>query len=301
MRPSVRTQITGLPLVPMNNALPLAVRLVLPLLLLFSAAACQTKPVWKPQHRPDYKQRLTRGCIFYMDGAGGGTDKSNYAAGVVAGMLDAGYPGTGELVSWETGKGLMADQDASVAYKRAKAVQAATSIFKYKQQYPDAPVGILGFSAGTAEAVFALEALPETVQVDHVVLLGASISRDYDMTAALKRVKHLYIITSTHDRMLKILMPLSGTADRKFHDPGAGIKGFVLPTGASPATRRLYAEKIVTIHYTKEFRKDEDKGHHFDNVKEDFIRDQVAPLLMGHHQTKPQDKPSPSASASPPG
>lgn len=281
----------------MNNALPLSARLVLLFALLFAIPACQTKPVWKPQHRPDYKQRLTRGCIFYMDGAGGGTDKSNYAAGVVAGMLDAGYNGAGELVTWETGKGLMADQDASVEYKRAKAALAAASILKYKTKYPDAQVGILGFSAGTAEAVFALEALPESVQVEHVVLLGASISRDYDMTQALKRVKHLYIITSTHDRMLKILMPLSGTADRKFHDPGAGIKGFVLPTGASPATRRLYAEKIVTIHYSKEFRKDEDKGHHFDNVKEDFIRDQVAPLFMGHPAPKPGAQ---NASAPPP-
>ncbi|WP_265593619.1 hypothetical protein, partial [Verrucomicrobium sp. BvORR034] len=116
----------------MNNALPLSARLVLLFVLLFTIPACQTKPVWKPQHRPDYKQRLTRGCIFYMDGAGGGTDKSNYAAGVVAGMLDAGYNGAGELVTWETGKGLMADQDASVEYKRAKAALAAASILKYK-------------------------------------------------------------------------------------------------------------------------------------------------------------------------
>ncbi|WP_075090117.1 hypothetical protein [Verrucomicrobium spinosum] len=122
----------------MNNALPLSARLVLLLALFLAVPACQTKPVWKPQHRPDYKQRLTRGCIFYMDGAGGGTDKSNYAAGVVAGMLDAGYNGAGELVTWETGKGLIADQDASVEYKRAKASQAAASILKYKSSYPDA-------------------------------------------------------------------------------------------------------------------------------------------------------------------
>ncbi|HSJ04674.1 MAG TPA: hypothetical protein VK956_19540 [Verrucomicrobium sp.] len=268
----------------MKTTFQLSTHLALSVLLLLSLSACQTKPVWKPEQRPDRKERLTRGCIFYMDGAGGGTEKSNYAAGVVAGMLDAGYKGAGELVAWETGKGLMADQDASVDYKRAKAAQAATSIQKYKTQYPDAPVNILGFSAGTAEAVFALEALPESTRVDHVVLLGASISRDYDMTAALKRVKQLYIITSPHDEMLKILMPLSGTADRKFHDPGAGIKGFVLPIRATPDTRHLYAEKITTIHYSKSFRKDEDKGHHFDNVKEDFIRDEVAPLLMGQRK-----------------
>jgi hypothetical protein len=203
-------------------------------------------------------------------------------------MLDAGYQGAGELVAWETGKGLMADQKASVAYKRAKAKEAAAMIQDYRRDHPDAPVGILGFSAGTAEAVFTLEALPEDVPVHHVVLLGASISRDYDLTRALKRVKHkLHIVTSPHDHMLSTLMPLSGTADRKFHDPGAGIKGFILPPGATEETRRLYAEKIVTIPYSKDFRKDGDEGHHFDNVKEDFIRDHVAPLLMADAQPKP--------------
>ncbi len=254
---------------------------LLHLLMMAAVAGCASKPVWQPMQRPDREVRLTRGCIFYMDGAGGGTAKSNYAAGVVSGMLDAGYPGAGELVAWETGKGLMADQKASVTFKREKAKEAAEKIQDYKDDYPHAPVGILGFSAGTAEAVFALESLPEDEKVHHVVLLGASISRDYDLTEALKRVKHkLHIIISPHDHMLGTLMPLSGTADRKYHDPGAGIKGFVLPPGASEETRRLYAEKIVTIHYSKDFRKDGDQGHHFDNVKEDFIRDHVAPLFM---------------------
>ena len=242
---------------------------------------CAPKSAWDGKYRADRKQRLTRGCTFYFDGAGGGTTKSNYAEGVVEGMLEAGYRGAGELVSWETGKGLMADQDASVAYKRSKAQAGAARIRSYQKEHPAAPVNLLGFSAGTAEAIFTLEVLPETAQVDHVVLLGTSISRDYDMTEALKRVRHkLYIFTSTHDQMLGTLMPLAGTADRKFHDPGAGIKGFVLPVGASAATRRLYANKIVTIPYTEDFRKDKDSGHHFDNVKKEFIRDHVAPLFL---------------------
>lgn len=257
-------------------------RAALGLILIASSIGCAPKSGWDGKYRADRKQRLTHGCTFYFDGAGGGTTKSNYAEGVVQGMLAAGYPGAGELVSWETGKGLMADQDASVAYKRAQAKLGAARIRSYQKEHPAAPVNLLGFSAGTAEAIFALEVLPETAPVDHVVLLGTSISRDYDMTEALKRVKYkLYIFTSTHDQMLGTLMPLSGTADRKFHDPGAGIKGFVLPAGASAATRRLYANKIVTIPYSGDFRKDKNMGHHFDNVKMEFIRDQVAPLVIG--------------------
>lgn len=258
------------------------VRSALGLILIATSIGCAPKSAWDGKYRADRKERLTRGCTFYFDGAGGGTTKSNYAEGVVQGMLAARYPGAGELVSWETDKGLMADQDASVAYKRTKAQAGAARIRSYQKEHPAAPVNLLGFSAGTAEAIFALEVLPETAPVDHVVLLGTSISRDYDMTEALKRVRNkLYIFTSTHDQMLGTLMPFSGTADRKFHDPGAGIKGFVLPAGASAATRRLYSNKIVTIPYSGDFRKDKDKGHHFDNVKMEFIRDHVAPLLIG--------------------
>lgn len=250
--------------------------------LLASLTGCSTKPVGLPEAQPDRPERLTRGCVFYLDGAGGGTGKSNYAGGVVEGMLEAGYNGAGEMIAWETGEGLMADQKASVAYKRAKAREIAAKVQNYKKAYPDAPAGLLGFSAGTAEAVFALETLPETMKVDAVVLLGASISHDYDLTRALKRVKNkLHVFTSPHDHMLSLAMPLSGTADRKYHDAGAGTRGFSLPSGASGETRRLYAEKIVTIPYSRDFRKDGDRGHHFDNVKGDFIRDHVAPLLMG--------------------
>lgn len=257
-------------------------RSALGLLLVATTIGCASKPVADLNHRPDREERLTRGCVFYFDGAGGGTKKKNYAAGVLEGMLEAGYRGAGEMISWETGKGLVKDQDASVAYKRSKAKEGAASIQSYQNKHAGAPVALLGFSAGTAEAIFALEVLPESTPVDRVVLLGTSISRDYDMTEALKRVKDkLYIITSPHDQMIGTMMKFSGTADRKFHDPGAGIKGFVLPAGATDETRKLYAEKIVTIPYSEDFRKDGDKGHHFDNVKKDFIRDHVAPLLMG--------------------
>ncbi len=177
---------------------------------------------------------------------------------------------------------LLPGQPSAELLAELTAAAGADSIRNYQKAHPGAPVNLLGFSAGTAEAIFALEVLAETAPVDQVVLLGTSISRDYDMTEALKRVKNkLYIITSTHDQMVGTMMKFSGSADRKFHDPGAGIKGFVLPAGASAATRQLYAEKIVTIPYSDDFRKDGDKGHHFDNVKMAFIRDHVAPLLMG--------------------
>jgi hypothetical protein len=252
------------------------------LALAIFASGCASKPTGLPQPMPDREARMKRGYIYYLDGAGGGTAKKNWSEGVKDGVLAAGYRGAGEMFSWETGQGMIKDQEESVARGRAKAKELALEIQKREAAYPNAPVELLGFSAGTAIAIFALEALPESVKVQNVVLLGASISRDYDLTKALKHVRgHFYVYTSTHDEMVGFLMKFTGSADRKRNDPGADITGFVLPAGANAATRKLYAQKIVTIKWTKELEADGDYGHHFDNIKMAFIRDHVAPLLMG--------------------
>jgi pimeloyl-ACP methyl ester carboxylesterase len=257
-------------------------RLLFPAFLLgvvFFLGGCAT-PDGLPQNMPDRAARMPYGYLYYLDGAGGGTAKKNWSAGVKKGLLEGGYPGAGEMFTWETGRGLIADQDASVAYKRAKAKEMAREVEKQVKAFPDAPVDVLGFSAGTAVAIFALEALPPSVQVENVVLLGASISNDYDLTEALKRVRgKVYLYTSRRDRMLGFFMGFSGTADRKFV-PGAGERGFVLPRNAGPLTKKLYAEKLRAIPWTPTLAADGDFGRHFDNVKMKFIRDHVAPLLM---------------------
>lgn len=244
--------------------------------------ACKSPPTGLPLPLPNHDARVQRGHVYYIDGAGGGTAEKNWAGGVMQGLLAAGYTGAATMYSWETGEGLYKDQIAPVAYKRSKARGLATEIQTYAAAHPGAPIGILSFSAGAAEAIYALEALPETASVDYVVMLAASISEDYDLTKALGRVrKKMYLYTSTKDEMLGFLMKFSGTADRKFHDPGAGIKGFILPPGASAETRKAYAEKIEAIVWTEALEIDGNKGHHFDNIKMEFIRDHVAPLLMG--------------------
>ena len=250
--------------------------------LMLFASGCATTPTGLPTPLPDHDSRMKNGYIFYLDGAGGGKAKKNWAEGVKEGILQAGYTGAGEMYSWETGDGLKADQVASMKYKRSKALGAARHIEKYVADYPDQPMEILGFSAGTALGIFALEALAPETKVDNLVLLGASISHDYDLTEALKHLDgKLYIFTTTHDKMVGFFMKFTGTTDRKQHDAGADIHGFVLPPNASEETRKLYAEKIVTIPWNEKMKASGDSGHHFDNIKMEFIRDYVAPLLMG--------------------
>ena len=83
------------------------------------------------QQMPDRAERMTRGYIYYLDGAGGGGMFSNWSGGLRQGLLDAGYTGAGEIFTWNTGLGVVADQDASVEYKRGKASECAQRIQQY--------------------------------------------------------------------------------------------------------------------------------------------------------------------------
>jgi len=206
------------------------------------------------QTLPDRAERMTRGYIYYLDGAGGGGMFSNWSGGLRKGMLDAGYTGAAEIFRWNTGMGVVADQDSSVEYKRGKASECAQRIQRYAREHPGAPVTLVGLSAGTAVTVFVLEALPPACPVENVILCGASIASDYDLTRALQRVRNrMYVFTSERDAVLAFLVPIAGTADREAGSiPAAGLSGFRMPVRASAETRTQYA-KVAYIGWKPEF------------------------------------------------
>lgn len=229
---------------------------------------------------PDRAERMTHGYVYYFDGAGGGGLIGNWAGGVKQGLLDAGYAGAGEIVRWNTGMGVVPDQDAPVEYKRSKAADCARAIRQYAQDNPGAPITLVGLSAGTAVAVFTLEALPPDCQVDNVVLLGASIAANYDLTRALQRVRHqMYVFTSERDAVLAYMVPMAGTADRQQGVDSAGLRGFQIPLRGSTETRTQYA-KLVHIRWKPEFASAGNLGGHVDTVKAPFVQQYIAPLIM---------------------
>ncbi len=230
-------------------------------------------------HRHELDQH---GFVFYVDGAGGGSVLTDWGRGFQEGLKLAGYPGEFRSFHWHTGLGVAADQAASVPYKRSRAGQLAREIRSYQDEHPGRPVHLVGLSAGTAVAVFALEQLPEDHPVDRVVLLGSSLSSHYDVTTAMRRVRdRLYVYTSDKDAVLGTLVPLAGTADREFCGAcSAGLKGLHLPPRADAETRGHYA-KIENIAWKPEFTSAGNFGGHTDAVNPRFVRDYVAPMLLG--------------------
>lgn len=229
-----------------------------------------------------YAQSASRhGDVYYLDGAGGDGLLANWGRGVKQGLTEAGFDGKFVEPHWETGFGVIADQVASDQFKRQKAGEVAAKIRKAKAEYPEAPITLMGLSAGTAVAIFTLEALPPDCQVDNVILLGCSVGDDYNLTKALSRVGgRLYVFTSDNDAVLNFAVPLAGTADREAGDiPSAGLNGFSLPAGASPTTRRLYS-KVTNVMWRSSFEKDGDWGGHTDTTKPRFVRQFIAPLVL---------------------
>lgn len=228
-------------------------------------------------HNHDLDQN---GYVFYLDGAGGGGILTNWGTGVREGLKLADYRGDFANVPWQTGLGVAADQGASVEYKREKAAEVAKQIRTYVDSHPDKPVNLVGLSAGTAVAAFALEALPKGYSVENVVLLGSSLSSHYDMTKALEHVRdRLYVFTSEKDAVLGVAVSVAGTADRQFCGAcSAGLKGFHLPASGGAETKQLYG-KITNIDWRPEFAKDGNYGGHTDAVNANFVRDYIAPLL----------------------
>ena len=191
--------------------------------------------------RPQYGAKQA-GRAYFLDGAGGGSILTNWGGGIRDGLRSGGFKGDFVPFRWQTGYGAVADQNSSVAYKRTQATRLAASMRRFHKENPTAPIYVLGLSAGTAVAAYALETLPLEFQVDQVVFLGSSLSNDYDLSRALRRISgHLHVFTSGLDPILWVGVTVAGTADRD-RAKAAGIEGFVLPRKANSEMRSLYTK-----------------------------------------------------------
>lgn len=221
---------------------------------------------------------LRNGITYYVGGAGpighvGSLD-------VPMGLQDAGYDGYVKVFSWQ-GWTHAGDQ-MSLAKNREKATELAAEIRNYAREYPGKKINIVALSAGTGIAAFALEFIPERIQVQNVVFLGCSLSSRYDLTRALRRVRgNLYCVYSPSDVILKDIVWYTGTVDRSKASEGiAGLEGFRRPSTASSDMARQYA-KLQNVACRPEFADVGYRGGHTDCTSRGFVSTYLAGTLMG--------------------
>lgn len=254
-------------------------------------------------NRPTLIQTGTRedDITFYLDGAG------NFGFGkesVPLGLRDGGYQGVFEHFIWTTYLGPGLDQ-GSYRFNRFRARQLAKRIQQHYDRYPGGRVNVIGLSAGSGVAIFAMEELSAGYNVDNVVMLSSSLSSEYDLTAALAHVRGgVYVLWSPKDPILRGMVPIVGTVDRASRStPAAGVWGAMPPLNATAQTRQAYREKVHNIQWHPDAIQGPVRLQHAGSCSRDIVRELVAPIIRGTVQKSfiaaPATQPTTPAQAKP--
>ena len=157
---------------------------------------------------------------YYIDGAG------NWGYGVremQAGLAKAGY--RGELVNyrWSPTLNPALDQTIGRSAARKKGQQLGEEISQFLKDHANADVNIIALSAGTGVAVWACEALTDSVKINNLVLLGSSLSSTYDMKKAMANIAgRVTLYHSDRDAVLNTAVKMLGTIDGQTGVASAG-------------------------------------------------------------------------------
>ncbi len=211
-------------------------------------------------------QRADEGLTIVLPGIDGrGLHNENICRRLAA----EGVPTAIELYDWTSMAGMLVNQTAMSRNRRA-AQQLADHIADYRREYPGRPVFLVGHSGGTAIAVWAAEAMPSGQEIDGVILMGSSLSPQYDLSVALARTRRLVNFYSYRDAaLLGAGCRMVGTMDRQFTE-AAGKVGF-----------EASGSNMTQIPFDRSMEAAGLDGSHLSYCSSGFVTAYVAPLIKG--------------------
>lgn len=216
-------------------------------------------------------EKVNGPVVFYLDGAGW----YGSAGSVEAGLRKAGYQGAFQRFSWSSFLGPAHDHLIN-ANSKIIAHRLASRIEKARAANPDAPINVMGLSAGTSLIILALEELDDGVKVDNVVLFSPSLSSEHNLTKAMRHIKrNLYASTSKHDA---ILGGLPVNADGKGGSP-AGRSGFRFPRSGGTDTLSSY-QRVINLPWEPSYLGYGWTGSHTSVTDSEFVAAVIAPRIL---------------------
>jgi hypothetical protein len=219
------------------------------------------------------------GIVFIVPGARGGKVSSVVLREE---LEEASCPYTVVVYQWSRGErpgDIIEDiNDRRGNLERARGL--ADMIETSRRTHPEGVIEIVAVSAGCGIAAFALEVLPDDVNVQRVLMIAPALSPGYDLSLVLRHVeKDLVAFVSDNDKLfLGLGTELFGTMDG-VKIASAGHNGFVLPAGANSETRLLY-EKLRQVRWDWDMILDGNLGTHRGWLSRGYIRKHVLPLLI---------------------
>lgn len=202
------------------------------------------------------------GRTYYIDGAG---NWGYGVADVTNGLRKAGYQGRVINYGWSPTFNPALDQTIGRPIARLKGADLGKEITAYLRKYPDNQVNIICLSAGTGVGVWACEAVEPPASVHSLIMLGSSLSSDYDMRRALPHISGgVYVYHSSSDMILQGPVRTLGTIDGKLGVDSAGLVGLRPPGGRS--------DRIHNIGWSPRYERYGWTGAHTDATSEPFVR-----------------------------
>jgi hypothetical protein len=231
---------------------------------------------WQPPKMQ--RAELDRGYILMLEGI----DFNVWQMGdIYRGLRDAGIDCAIDVVEWGYRSvplgGYLNLTD--IENNRRLAGEFAWKIAGYQKEFPDRPVRIIGYSGGGGLAVLTAEVLPDGAILDRILLFGAAISPDYDLSKALSRCRRgiVNFYSSADCLVLGTGTQLYGTIDRA-KTSSAGHVGF--RTSSQPATSQASdSSKLIQVAWTPEMRKLGHDGGHFGWMARRWTAQIVAPYV----------------------
>lgn len=199
-------------------------------------------------------------------------------APATSGLRAGGVEASIHVVEWERPVYDILGHLQDIETNRRSAGRAAALIATYHAAHPDAPVDLVGYSAGGGMAIFVAEALDDTVHVRNVVLAQPAISPRYDLTPALRHVDgRLTLFYSPSDVVILGLGTRAfGTIDRSQTD-SAGMVGFDVDAAVADPKLR---ERLFQVRWRPEMIWSGHFGDHGGILSNWWNRDFVAPELL---------------------
>jgi hypothetical protein len=233
-------------------------------------AGCGAKAVQRPPAKLDPKPYL-----LHLPGITGAFDvHDKYLDAIQAGGFDADMG----IYDWTNGRvpGFVL---ASRERNRQEARKVAALITAKHRAQPHRPIYLTCESGGAGIALWALEELPDDVQVEATVFFAAAVSPGYDISPALRRVRsRMIVLPSKRDALvLGVGTSLFGTMDRR-HGNSAGLVGFKAPD--APKFPEEYA-KVEQVPYQSKWRSQYgNDGTHWSAMSPRFVSAWLAPRLI---------------------
>ena len=136
------------------------------------------------------------------------------------------------------------------------AQRLANRMARHLADYPDSPVHLVTYSSGGFIALEALRRLPPGAKVRSLLLQTATVSRHYDLTAALAACDEIINVWSPLDWAINGLGALAFGANDRRHAVPAGTLGFRI-------TEEAARGKLLQIRWRPAFMRYGYFGEHF--------------------------------------